>query len=112
MSDKDDILHLVEDTVADKPPVMGRPWKVAIIDDDPAVHEGTKFALYDYSLNGQGIEILSAHSAEEGRELMRTLRTRKDQYLAERLRKLSAEDRETLDRAADLLERLLEEDPA
>ena|SRR5256885_3977799 len=48
----------------------------------------------------------------EGRELMRTLRTRKDAYLAQRLRKLSAEDRETLDRAADLLERLLEEDPA
>src|SRR5213595_1691919 len=48
----------------------------------------------------------------EGRELMRTLRTRKDAYLAQRLRKLSAEDRETLDRAAHVLERLLEEDPA
>ena len=47
-----------------------------------------------------------------GSELMRTLRTRKDLYLAERLHKLSAEDRETLDRAADILERLLEEDPA
>jgi signal transduction histidine kinase/CheY-like chemotaxis protein len=70
MSDKDDILHLVEDTIADKPPVMGRPWKVAIIDDDQAVHDGTRFALSDYSLNGQGIEILSAYSAAEGRELM------------------------------------------
>ena len=48
----------------------------------------------------------------EGRELMRTLRTRKDLYLARRLQRLSAEDRETLDRAAELLERLLEEDPA
>ena len=48
----------------------------------------------------------------EGRALMRTLRSRKDHYLAERLRKLSAEERATLDRAADLLERLLEEDPA
>jgi DNA-binding MarR family transcriptional regulator len=48
----------------------------------------------------------------EGRELMRTVRTRKDAYLARRLRTLSADDRETLDRAADLLERLLEEDPA
>jgi DNA-binding MarR family transcriptional regulator len=48
----------------------------------------------------------------EGRDLMRTLRTRKDLYLAQRLRKLSDSDRETLDRAADLLERLLEEDPA
>ena len=43
---------------------------------------------------------------------MRTLRTRKDLYLAQRLHKLSAAERETLDRAADLLERLLEEDPA
>jgi len=48
----------------------------------------------------------------EGRELMRTLRTRKDLYLAQRLRTLSDSDRETLARAADLLERLLEEDPA
>jgi DNA-binding MarR family transcriptional regulator len=47
-----------------------------------------------------------------GRELMRTLRTRKDAYLAQRLSKLSPEDRATLDRAADLLERLLEEDSA
>jgi signal transduction histidine kinase/DNA-binding NarL/FixJ family response regulator len=42
-----------------------------VIDDDPAVHQGTQFALYDYSLNGQGLEILSAYSAAEGRELMR-----------------------------------------
>src|SRR5437763_5726994 len=31
-----------------------------------------------------------------GRELMRTLRTRKDAYLAQRLSKLTAEERETL----------------
>jgi signal transduction histidine kinase len=48
-----------------------RPWKVAIIDDDPAVHEGTRFALYDYSLNGSGLALLSAYSAEEGRRLLR-----------------------------------------
>lgn len=70
MSDRDDILHIIEDIAADKPVVTGRPWKVAIIDDDPAVHEGTRFALADYSLNDQGIEILSAYSAAEGRELM------------------------------------------
>src|SRR5262249_61731603 len=43
---------------------------VAIIDDDAAVHEGTRFALSDYSLHGQGIEILSAYSAAEGRALL------------------------------------------
>jgi DNA-binding MarR family transcriptional regulator len=48
----------------------------------------------------------------EGRDLMRILRTRKDAYLARRLAKLTAGERETLARAADLLERLLEEDEA
>jgi signal transduction histidine kinase/response regulator of citrate/malate metabolism len=70
MSDDSDLIRVIDDsgTVAQAPSVA---WKVAIIDDDPAVHEGTRFALYDYSLNGQGIEILSAYSAEEGRALMR-----------------------------------------
>ena len=35
------------------------------------MHDGTRFALHDYRLNGQGLEILSAYSAAEGRELMR-----------------------------------------
>jgi len=48
----------------------------------------------------------------EGRELMRTLRTRKDAYLVRRLAKLTAEERATLAQAADLLERMLEEDDA
>ena len=47
-----------------------RKWKVAVIDDDHAVHEGTRFALSDYNLNGQTLEILSAYSAAEGRKLM------------------------------------------
>lgn len=48
----------------------------------------------------------------EGLDLLRTLRTRKDAYLAQRLARLTADEREALARAADLLERLLEEDPA
>ncbi len=35
------------------------------------MHEGTRFALYDYTLHGQGLELLAAYSAAEGRELMR-----------------------------------------
>ena len=50
---------------------LRRRWKVAVIDDDPAVHDGTRFALYDYVLNGQGLEILSAYSAAEGRSCCR-----------------------------------------
>jgi DNA-binding MarR family transcriptional regulator len=46
----------------------------------------------------------------EGRALLGEQRTRKDAYLAARIDSLDAEDRATLDRAAAILERLLEED--
>jgi DNA-binding MarR family transcriptional regulator len=44
-----------------------------------------------------------------GRELLARGRTRKDAYLARRLRELDADERATLQRAAAILERLLEE---
>jgi DNA-binding MarR family transcriptional regulator len=44
----------------------------------------------------------------EGRALMRKLRTRKNAYLARRLRGASEEDLATLERAAEILEDLLE----
>jgi signal transduction histidine kinase/CheY-like chemotaxis protein len=71
MAEQDDVLHLIDDSGAD-PEISGaRKWKIAVIDDDQAVHEGTRFALSDYSLNGQTLEILSAYSGSEGRALMR-----------------------------------------
>jgi signal transduction histidine kinase len=71
MADQDDVLHLIDDTGIVEDDHSARKWKIAVIDDDHAVHEGTRFALSDYSLNGQGLEILSAFSAAEGRTLMR-----------------------------------------
>jgi signal transduction histidine kinase len=71
MAEQDDVLHLIDDTEAAHEETPARRWKIAVIDDDQAVHEGTRFALSDYTLNGQGLEILSAYSASEGRALMR-----------------------------------------
>ena len=71
MAEQDDVLHLIDDTGAAPEASTARKWKIAVIDDDQAVHEGTRFALSDYSLNGQTLEILSAYSAAEGRTLMR-----------------------------------------
>ncbi|HEV2154591.1 ATP-binding response regulator [Bradyrhizobium sp.] len=70
MAEQDDVLHLIDDTGTASEDTNARKWKIAVIDDDPAVHDGTRFALSDYSLNGQSLEILSAHSAAEGRKLM------------------------------------------
>ena len=48
----------------------------------------------------------------EGRQLLARVRTRKDAYLSRRLRELDADERATLDRAAAILERVLEGDGA
>jgi DNA-binding MarR family transcriptional regulator len=50
--------------------------------------------------------------APGGRELLARVRTRKDVYLSRRLRDLDADERATLDRAAAILERVLEGDGA
>jgi signal transduction histidine kinase/DNA-binding NarL/FixJ family response regulator len=71
MAEQDDVLHLIDDTGTAPETSTARKWKIAVIDDDQAVHEGTRFALSDYSLHGQTLEILSAYSAAEGRILMR-----------------------------------------
>jgi DNA-binding MarR family transcriptional regulator len=47
-------------------------------------------------------------ATREGRQLLRRLRARKTAYLATRLDRLDAEDRRTLERAAELLEGMLE----
>jgi signal transduction histidine kinase len=70
MAEQDDVLHLIDDSGIAPVTSTARKWKVAVIDDDHAVHEGTRFALSDYNLNGQTLEILSAYSAAEGRKLM------------------------------------------
>lgn len=65
----DDLVVFIEDE--DAPPVEVKPkWKIAVIDDDSAVQDGTRFALYDYALDGHTIELLEARSAAEGRLLL------------------------------------------
>lgn len=48
--------------------------------------------------------------SDDGRATLRAVRSRKDAYLAQRLRGLDADDLATLDRAAAVLERMLEDD--
>ncbi|HEX8204896.1 MAG TPA: response regulator, partial [Solirubrobacteraceae bacterium] len=72
MAEQDDFVSVIDDEESEGgPSPYAVRWKVAIIDDDPAVHDGTRFALSDYVLDGHGIEILSAYSAADGRELLR-----------------------------------------
>ena len=48
-------------------------------------------------------------TSREGKALIKRVRSRKNAYISRRLRKLGDEDVETLERAAEVLERMLED---
>ena len=48
-------------------------------------------------------------TSRQGRALLKRVRSRKNAYISRRLRKLGDEDVETLERAAEVLERMLED---
>ena len=46
------------------------PWKVLLVDDEPAVHEVSRLVLVDLAFEGRDIELLSASSAAQAREML------------------------------------------
>jgi signal transduction histidine kinase len=62
-------LTFVPEDEAGKP---AAPWRIAVIDDDPAVHEATRFALGGIRIEGRELAVIGAVSAAEGRELIDT----------------------------------------
>ena len=46
------------------------PWKVLLVDDEPEVHQISRLILADLQFDGRGIELLSAESAAQAREVL------------------------------------------
>lgn len=46
------------------------PWKVLLVDDEPAVHDVSALILADLRFEGRDITLLSAHSGAQARELL------------------------------------------
>ncbi|MGE5546721.1 MAG: ATP-binding protein [Solirubrobacterales bacterium] len=46
------------------------PWPVLVVDDDEQVHAMTRVLLRDFSFDGRGFSVLSAHSAAEAARLL------------------------------------------
>ncbi len=58
-----------------KPPssaeeIAAQPWKILVIDDEPSVHTLTKLILKRMEFAGRKVELFSAYSAEEAKELL------------------------------------------
>ncbi len=45
-------------------------WKVLVVDDEEDVHRITRLVLRDVEFDGKGIEVISAYSAEEAKEIL------------------------------------------
>jgi hypothetical protein len=45
----------------------GEPWKVLLVDDEPDVHPVLHLALHDVRIDGRGLRLFDALSAEEAR---------------------------------------------
>jgi len=75
MTDNDQLLFADEDasTGTGKLRFAGtKPWKVMIVDDEPAMHEVTRLALSGVTFAGQGLEFISCYSGSEAVEALRT----------------------------------------
>ena len=46
------------------------PWSVLVVDDDEQVHAMTRVLLRDFTFEGRGFEMISAHSAAEATRLL------------------------------------------
>ena len=76
--DDDDLLLFADDDADDADAVdadasapEGR-WRVLVIDDEPEVHAITRLTLADLEIDGRRIELLSAGSGVEAREILST----------------------------------------
>ncbi|MCL6416694.1 DUF3369 domain-containing protein [Aestuariirhabdus sp. Z084] len=47
------------------------PWKVLVVDDEEEVHSVTRLVLSDYHFGGRPLEIISAYSAQEARQVLK-----------------------------------------
>jgi response regulator RpfG family c-di-GMP phosphodiesterase len=45
-------------------------WKVLLVDDEPDVHEITRIGLKGFTFDGKKLELISAYSAEQAREIL------------------------------------------
>ncbi|MBN9668953.1 DUF3369 domain-containing protein [Roseibium aggregatum] len=46
----------------------GHPWKIMLVDDEPAIHDVTRLALSGFSFEDRPLEFVSVHSGREARQ--------------------------------------------
>jgi len=52
------------------PPAADQTWKILIADDEPDVHKVTRMVLHNFSFDGLKLELISAYSGQEAKDIM------------------------------------------
>jgi CheY-like chemotaxis protein len=64
----DSLIFAEEPEKVDSAPLKN--WKVLIIDDEPEIHQVTRLVVSDFVFAGKGLELVSAYSAQEAKEIL------------------------------------------
>lgn len=70
MNQDDKLFVFAEDDVNQEPELLLAPWHVLVVDDDAEVHSVTRLALANFRFAKRRLEIHSAYSASEAREIL------------------------------------------
>lgn len=58
------------DDVSQEPNASNLVWRVLIVDDEEAIHQVTKLVISNIKIEGRNLEIVSAYSAEQAKEII------------------------------------------
>ena len=58
------------DDVSSEPNASNLVWRVLIVDDEEAIHQVTKLVISNIKIEGRNLEIVSAYSAEQAKEII------------------------------------------
>ncbi|BBB29188.1 EAL domain-containing protein [Neptunomonas japonica] len=65
--ENNDLIAFANETVSADSISSHAHWRILIVDDEPEVHEATRFALKDQLILGRSLDITSVYTAEEAR---------------------------------------------
>ncbi len=68
----DDELLFADDSpeIARKRTRAAQPWRMLVVDDEPDVHRVTRMVLGDFTFEGRSLDIISAFSGSEARQIL------------------------------------------
>ncbi len=70
MADDDDLLLFAEEDDSEESEPLGEAWHILVVDDEPEVHTVTRIALKNFTFANRPLELHSAFTGAEARELI------------------------------------------